>query len=607
MGKGNSAPAMSIKIKFQPSGRSVEISEGETVLDAAIKAGEAINSECGGEGTCGKCLVNVGGVSRLACEVVPTCDITVLVDNSVHTEPVILTEGSGRAAELDPAVRNFYVELEPPGESYVAADRERLLVALADMHGLEGLSISYPLLKKLPFILRDSGWKVTATVRKGREVIGLVPGLPGPLYGVAFDVGTTTIAGYLVDLETGETVSVESMLNPQNIFGEDVIARISHAQNDPEGAARLKAAVVGALNGMVGKLAGAAGVAKEDIFEAVIVGNTTMHHLVLGLPVGGLGVYPFTPALVRSLELRAADVGLRINECGYVVTLPLAGGFVGADTVAALLAVDPEQKEGSSLLIDIGTNGEIVVAHEGRLLCASCATGPAFEGAKITHGMRAGNGAIEKVMIDPETREASYKVIGSPGWSAQSSLMAGFTGALGLCGSGVVDAVAGMFLAGIIDTKGAFVPDSASPRVRYIEGGQPEYVIAWGQETATGHDITITQEDVRAVQLAKAALSAGVKVLLSEAGLERTDRVYLAGAFGNFIDPKSAAVIGLLPGWAAECAVSAGNAAGEGARAALLSVKKRDKAKEMSARMRHIELSVHPEFQGLFLGEINLP
>jgi uncharacterized 2Fe-2S/4Fe-4S cluster protein (DUF4445 family) len=594
---------MSIKITFQPSGRSIEITEGETVLDAAIKAGEAINSECGGEGTCGKCLVKADGIPWLACELTPAADMTVHVIDAIQPMPVILTEGTGRAAELDPAVRNYDIELEPPGDSFPLADRERLLAGLAERYGLEGLSVSYPLLKRLPHILRDSGWKVTAQVRKGREVIGLVPGPPQPLYGVAFDIGTTTIAGYLVNLESGETVSVASVLNPQKSFGEDVIARISHAQNDPEGAARLKAAVIDALNEMLGKLAMEAAAVREDIMEAVVVGNTTMHHLALGLPVAGLGVYPFTPALVRPLELKATDIGLLINECGYVVTLPLAGGFVGADTVAALLAVDPESEGGSSLIIDIGTNGEIVVSDKGRLLCASCATGPAFEGAKIMHGMRAGIGAIERVMIDPETLEASYKVIGSPGWSSPS----GFTGALGLCGSGVVDAVAGMYLAGIIDIRGAFVPDSPSPRIRLDKSGQPEYVIAWGQETATGHDITITQEDVRAVQLAKAALSAGVKVLLSEAGLERTDRVYLAGAFGNFIDPKSAAVIGLLPGWAAECAVSAGNAAGEGARAALLSVGKREKAKEMSARLRHIELSVHPEFQGLFLGEINFP
>jgi len=617
---------MSITITFHPSGKTIEVSEGETVLDAAARAGEAINSECGGLGTCGKCVVKVVAGTppplsaserellsadrisdgfRLACELLPTSDLKVLVLNAAQPRAATLSEETARSAGTDPAVRNYHIELEAPGESYVAADRERLLEGLATTHGLEGLSVSYPLLKRLPHTLRDAGWNVTAAVRHGNEVIGLVPGSPRPIYGVAFDLGTTTIAGYLVELEKGETVAAESILNPQARYGGDVIARISHALDNPDGAVSLKAAVIGALNGLSGRLAKTAGgvAVKEDIVEAMIVGNTTMHHLALGLPVGGLGVYPFTPALVCPMEVPAAEVGLHINECGYVVTLPLAGGFVGADTVAALLAVDPEEKGGSSLLIDIGTNGEIVVAHEGRLLCASCATGPAFEGAKISHGMRAGIGAIEKVMIDPETLEASYRVIGSPGWSVPS----GFTGALGLCGSGVVDAVAGMYLAGIIDVRGAFVPDSVSPRVRTDESGQPEYVIAWGQETATGHDITITQEDVRAVQLAKAALSAGVKVLLNEAGLERTDRVYLAGAFGNFIDPKSAAVIGLLPGWATERAVSAGNAAGEGARAALLSVGSREKAKEMSARMRHIELSVHPEFQGLFLESINFP
>lgn len=614
---------MSPNITFQPSGQHTELIKGETILDAAKRAGETINSTCGGQGVCGSCKVRpepgtalpeataeetallsdgelAAGI-RLACAAKPDGDVTVFVpEGSRPSASVVLKSAPGKGFSLDPALRNYYVELEPPQGSGTEADAERLLEGLAARYGLEGLSVAFPALRALSGVLRDGLWKVTATVRDSAEVVRLQPGYRPGVYGAAFDLGTTTIAGYLFNLVTGELISSDTILNPQIAFGEDVITRISYARAQG-GEVRMREAVLAALNGLAGKLAARAGLTLYDVMEAVIAGNTVMQQLAMGIPIGAMGAYPFTPALTRLLEADAREAGLDIHPAGRVSILPVIGGFVGGDNTAALIAAGPFKQDETALLMDIGTNAELDLWSGGRLVCASCATGPAFEGAKIKFGMRAATGAIERVVIDPETFEASYRVIGSEGWSVPLKP----SGARGICGSGVVDAVAGMRAAGVIDLRGAFNKVD-SPRVREGEGGY-EYVVAWRGETAAGTDITITQADVRAVQLAKAAISAGTKILMDRMGVDRVDRVLVAGSFGNYIDREKAAAIGMFPGCGTDRVAPVGNAAGDGASAFLLSGAKRREAVEVARLAEHVELSVDPGFQDAFLSGMDFP
>lgn len=586
-----------------------------------------LDFSCGGYGVCGKCKVRVMGGEltpatpeetgllspselsdgyRLACQARPLGDVTLHVPApSMPVVEAAATSGAvPRAFEVAPAVRSCYIELSPPTMDDPAADSDRLKEGLMARYGLPGLSVSYHILRDVPSALREAGWKVTALVR-GREIIGLKGGYRPGVVGAAFDVGTTNIEGWLLDLGGGQELARASAANPQAVFGADVMSRISYALMGEEAALKLQGLLVDALNGMLKEMAGSVGLSggAREVSEVALVGNTAMHHLLLGLPVGQLGVYPFTPALTRGMEFPAREIGLAVSESGYAVTLPVIGGFVGADHAAALLSEGPYNQDAVTLIIDAGTNGEIALGNRRRLLTASCATGPAFEGASVRFGMRALPGAIYRVMIDPDTGEAAYKVVGRGGWSQPLI----YTGARGICGSGMVDAVAQMYGAGIIGKNGAFTGGLPGTRVRPDGPSGPEYVLAWAGETALGRDITVSACDVRAVLLAKAALWAGTRTLMAIYGVERVDRVGLAGAFGSFLDVKNAAALGMLPPCRPEDVRLIGNAAGDGAKAALLSVHKRAEAAHAAARAEYVELSLEPGFNEAFMAAIDLP
>jgi uncharacterized 2Fe-2S/4Fe-4S cluster protein (DUF4445 family) len=447
-----------------------------------------------------------------------------------------------------------------------------------------------------------------------REIIRIRPGKAGPTYGLAVDIGTTTLAGYLCDLATMEVVETASMMNPQIQYGEDVISRINYCYNDPEGLRRISEAVVNGLNTLVEQAVSEATrntgrpIGPEDIEDVAVCGNTCMQHLLLQLDPEPLGSVPFTPAHHQGLNIKARSLGLRINPSANVYVLPNIAGFVGGDNVGVILAEEPQNSEDTVLIIDIGTNGELVIGNRKRMVCSSCscATGPALEGAQIEFGVRAAPGAIERVKISPDTHEVDYKVVGRDAWLSYSNPADMQT--RGICGSAVLDALAEMFTAGIVDGSGAFRPDVESVRLRENpDSGQKEFVLAWSPETVIGKDVVITQNDIRQIQLAKAAIYAGSKLMLRRINLQRPDRIKIAGAFGNHIDIHLALVLGLFPDCPPEKISAIGNAAGDGCRAALLDRKKRDEADRIARQVEYVELTLMEDFQQHLIEAIHIP
>ena len=548
---------------------------------------------------------------RLACNAFLSGDVVVTVpEESRSAKQVILEKGRERKIELRPAVRNVTVQLAPATLSDFRDDRRRLLDALESETGLKNLSVDYPVLKDLPRVLREADWTVTATIWQAREIIRVASGRRETSLGVAIDVGTTTLAAFLCDLVTGEVLAKASRMNPQIGYGEDVLARISYAASEPEGREKLQASIIEAVNALTADMTEKAGFAPSEVDEMVLVYNTAMHHLALGLDPRYVGRAPFAPAASAALDVKARDLGIAINPSGNVHSLPVEAGFVGADNVAVLLAEEPYNGDKIKLIIDIGTNGEIDLGNRKRLLSTSCATGPALEGAQIAFGMRAAPGAIERVKIDPLTYEPRYKVIGQDEWYPVSDggRPAGQkVGAQGICGSGVIDAIAAMYKAGVISKAGRIDTKLNTPRVRRGEGGKLEYVLAWAKETAIGKDVVITQADIRAVQLAKAALYVGAEYLMERFGVDHVDEVILAGAFGSYIDKESAMAIGMFPDCDLSHVYAVGNAAGDGARIALLDVEKRREAAEVARRVEFIETAAEPDFQKKFMDAIAIP
>lgn len=630
---------MECQVIFQPSGRRGKVRKGVTLLEAAQELGEVIESVCGGARVCGKCKVKIEegffekfGIHssmehlsplsdeerrrikdsdlqenlRLACRAVVQGDLLVFVpEESRGARQVVLEIGKERVFNLDPAVKKYYVELEPATLVDHRDDITRLREELAARFPLpDTLAVDYLVLLNLPEVIREGEWKLTATVWNDREIIGVEPGLAEGVYGVAIDVGTTTVAAYLCDLRRGRVVGTESMMNPQVRYGEDVLSRITYAMMQEDGLDKMHRAIVEGVNTLVARLTQRAGLTPGDVAEMVLVFNTAMHHILLRIDPKYLGRSPFIPAVKEPLDIKARDLGIAINPSGYVHVLPIEAGFVGADNVAVLIAEEPyRQDEEIRLIIDIGTNGEIDLGNRKRLLCTSCATGPALEGAQIKFGMRAAPGAIEKVRIDPATLEVSYKVIGQEQWFPELAN----PGARGICGSGIIDAVAEMFKAGIITRSGRFNPKIRHPRLRTGEDGKPEFVLAWARETAVGKDLTMTIGDVRAVQLAKAALYVGARILMQKLGVERVDRVTLAGAFGSYIDKESAMVIGMIPDCDLERVQAVGNAAGDGAKIALFDRGKRVEAREVARSVEFIETAIEPYFQEKFAAAMAFP
>ena len=614
------------QVVFQPSGRRGAVPEGSTVIEAARSLGVDIESLCGGTKSCGKCRVRCeAGTAhlspfteeearfigekerregfRLACAAEIRGNLVLFVpEESRRDRQVVRKEATDRAIALNPAVRLFPVTVPPPDLNRPLGDYENLVAALAGRYRLPRPTIDYPALRELPGVLRQSNWSVTAALWQEKEILAVFPGEVEEVYGLAVDVGSTTVAGYLCSLRTGKIIASESLMNPQVAYGEDVIARITYAMDHPDGLEKLRGAIIDCLNRLIRTATAVAGLTPAHILEVTAVGNTAMHHILLGIDPRALGVSPFTPAVHRSLDIKARDLGLEIHPAANVHLLPIEAGFVGADNVGVLIAVEPYRREEMVLIIDVGTNGELIMGNRTKLLSASCATGPALEGAHIRFGMRAAPGAIERIRIDPVTRGGSFKVIGEERWRPETPI----TGAKGICGSGIIDGVAELHRAGIIDKSGRFRTKIDTPRLR-LKNGKPEFVIAWREETSLNEEIVIDQQDVRSVQLAKAALYAGAKLMMKRLGIAKLDRVVLAGAFGSYIDKTAAMRLGMFPDCDLDRVDSVGNAAGDGARIALLDREKRIEAETVAGQVEYLELTIETDFQREFLAAMAIP
>jgi uncharacterized 2Fe-2S/4Fe-4S cluster protein (DUF4445 family) len=632
------------KVIFQPSGRRGEVEEGKTILEAAQSLGVDIEALCGNKKVCGKCKVRIeegyfekdnidsgmahifpavpsadelkhikpedGPGIRLACQCEVRGDVKVFVpERSRAGKQVVRKAAKELTIKLDPAVKKYNVELKAPTlHDMTTGDWERVLTFLEEDYGLKGLTFDYLVLKDLQDVLRKGEWKATVTVWMDKEIIKAEPGFVDASYGLAVDIGTTTCVGYLTDLNTGKVVNTESMMNPQVPYGEDVMSRITYAMSNPGvGLETMQKAIIQGLNEIVERVVTEI---KKDgphpgyvIDDLTIVFNTAMHHIFLGLNPEYIGRSPFIPAVQNSLDIKARDLGIRINPAAYIHVLPIEAGFVGADNVGVLIAEEPYNQDEHVLIIDIGTNGELLMGNRNKVCSTSCATGPAFEGAQIKFGMRAAPGAIETVEIDPLTKDPRYKVIGKADWSSHIEKM----NVKGLCGSAIIQVVAEMFKAGIIDKSGRFVMDLGTPRVRKDADGKPEYVLAWASETSIGQDVTVTQADVRALQLAKGALYTGAKLMMKRLGITTLDKVILAGAFGSHIDREASLMLGMFPDCSMDKIYAVGNAAGDGSRMALLNRGKRHEANERARWVEFVEIATDPAFEKEFMMAMHIP
>ena len=621
---------------FQPSGSRGHVKEGDTLKEASRQLGVDIETICGEKTTCGKCKVRIEegfferyGVDsrmehlspiegrekkfldkheelaghRLSCVTRIYGDVLVFVpEESRAGKQVVRKSARDIPIEINPAVRKYYVELTPATLEDPLGDWERLQDELKARFQLSNLTIDYQVLLGIQEVIREGDWRLTAAVWMDREVIKIEPGFQEHGYGLAVDIGTTTVAGYLCELRTGELLATESMMNPQVSFGEDVMSRISYSLTNEDGLDRMNSAIIEGLNSIARDITAQVNLAADDICDVTIVGNTAMHHIFLNINPEYLGKAPFRPALHACLDLKGRDLGLEVSGGAYVHVLPIEAGFVGADNVGVLIAEEPYNQDEMVLIIDIGTNGELVMGNREKLISSSCATGPAFEGAHMQYGMRAAPGAIEKINIDPETKEVFFKVIGRQEWNTELEEV----NAKGICGSGIIDAVAHMFRAGVLQKSGRFNRDLDTPRLRVDEEG-PEFVIAWSDETSIGKDITISLADVRAVQLAKGAMYTGAKLMMRRLGTDKLDKVILAGAFGSYIDKESAMMMGLFPDCDLENVYAVGNAAGDGARMALLNRDKRVEAYQIARQVEYVELTVEEGFERDFAQAMYFP
>jgi len=634
----------SIRVIFTPSGRRGTARRGQKLLGVARELGVDIDSACGGRAICGRCQVRVAegdfpregirsraghlsGISeaerrhgelrelpeghRLACQARILDDVVIDVppESQIHRQ-LVRKAADDRAIPIDPLIRPLLVEVEPPDMANPESDFTRLARAVEEEWHISGLRADTAVLTDLQAALRAGDWRVTVLIHQAREesaplLIGVRPGFDETLTGLAVDIGSTTIAAHLTDLHSGEVLATAGAMNPQIRFGEDLMSRVSHAMMEPEGTRQMRDAVRAAINALAAEVAARAGLEARDILDVTLAGNPVMHHLLLGINPRELGQAPFALAVDEALEPRAADIGLSLAPAARAYVLPCVAGHVGADAAAVALAEAPHESEEMSLIIDIGTNAEIFLGNRRRILACSSPTGPAFEGAQIFSGQRAAPGAIERVRIDRKTLRARYKVIGCEPWSDAEGFeeAVSATGVSGICGSGIVEAVAEMYLSGIIDASGRFrqeAADNGGPLRR--RGRSLVYVLRAGEP-----EILVTQEDVRAVQLAKAALLAGVRLLMDEMGTREVARIRLAGAFGNHIDPLYAMILGMIPDCPLERVQAAGNAAGTGARMALTSRAARREVETLVRRMEKIETALAARFQEHFVQAMGFP
>lgn len=626
-------------VVFTPSGRRGRVRRGTTVLDAARALGVDIDSVCGTRGICGRCQV-VQGVGeftkhgvisspdhlspfgekeaafrerkgmtegrRLSCAAVVLGDLVIDVpaESQVHRQ-VVRKSLDLREFVVDPVIRLRYVEVPEPDLASPTGDLARLLLALEREWALTGLSVDLDVIRHLQPALRDGRWAVTVAIHDGRDVIAVWPGLHEGVYGVAIDIGSTTIAGHLADLGTGRVLASAGVMNPQIRFGEDLMSRVSYAMLHEGGAGEMTRAVREALDDLIAGLITTAGVDREDVLELALVGNPIMHHLVLGIDPVPLGSAPFALATDHAVRATAADLDLSLRPGARVYVLPCIAGHVGADTAGVILADEPHLAGPIRLLVDVGTNAEIVLGNRDRLLAASSPTGPAFEGAQISSGQRAAPGAVERVRIDPVSLEPQFRVIGCGRWSndpgfAAASAAVGITG---ICGSGIIEAIAELFLAGVVTADGVIDGSLAdrTPRI-FADGRTFSYLLHDGPQR-----LVITQNDVRAIQLAKAALYAGARLLMDHLGVDHVDEIRLAGAFGSHIDVRHAMILGLIPDCDLDHVSSVGNAAGTGALIALLSGASREEIEAVVRRVEKVETAVEPRFGEHFVEALAIP
>lgn len=608
-----------ISITVEPEGRILQCASNSSLLEAFREAGVQIRAECGGQGSCGQCKVLVQAKScvnkpsnqekrlltnseilqgvRLACQTIVRESIKIMlpIESRISLRQ-IQTEGLERTTEIDPTITKLKVQIPRPTLYDLRSDSSRLLDALRDIHDRNALDLGYEALKKLPSIIRQTHGELTAILWNNQRVIDLEAGdMTETAFGYAVDIGTSKIVGQLISLLTGQIISTHSIENPQIVHGEDVISRITYAASHEKGLQQLRDLAIDGINSLLSIACKEAKIQKSHIYEVTWVGNSAMHHILLGIPPLTLAVAPYTPAIKKPLNLSPKELGIQINVGGNVYSPPLIAGFVGSDNVADILSTQFDEVHEPSLLIDIGTNTEVNLSNQGEITCCSCASGPAFEGAHIRDGMKAVAGAIERVTIDPSTFEVQYRVIGNQP-------------PVGLCGSAMIDVLAELVKSKIVDHTGRINPQTAHKRIRR-RNESLEFVITWNRDTAKNGDIVITQGDIRELQLAKAAIYTGCTLLLRHRKISSNDiqRVYLAGAFGNYIQPENAVRIGLLPNINPEKVTLVGNAALSGARIALLSRKSRNKAHQIAEDASYIELGAEPAFNKALIAATYLP
>ncbi|MGR3617042.1 MAG: ASKHA domain-containing protein [Paracoccaceae bacterium] len=636
-------------VVFTPSGKRGHFPVGTPILTAARQLGVDLDSVCGGRGICSKCQITPSygefpkhGVTvaedalsawnkveqryqdkrglidgrRLGCQAAVQGDVVIDVppESQVHKQ-VVRKRAEARDIVMNPSTRLFYVEVEQPDMHKPSGDMERLIEALETQWDLHGVKTDLHILQTLQPVLRKGGWTATVAVHLGDEshppkIMHIWPGYyEGSVYGLAVDLGSTTIAAHLCDLKTGDVVASSGIMNPQIRFGEDLMSRVSYSMMNKGGDLEMTRAVREGMNALFTQISAEAEIDKALIVDAVFVCNPVMHHLFLGIDPFELGQAPFALATSNSLNLRASELELNIHPAARVYLLPCIAGHVGADAAAVALSEAPDKSEDLVLVVDVGTNAEILLGNTEKVLACSSPTGPAFEGAQISSGQRAAPGAIERVEIDPVTKEPRFRIIGSELWSDEDGFdeAVASTGISGICGSGIIEVVAEMRMAGIVDASGLIGSAEQVGTVRCVQDGRTNAYLLWDGSAEGGPTITVTNPDIRAIQMAKAALYSGARLLMDKFGVDTVDRVVLAGAFGAHISAKHAMVLGMIPDCPLDKVTSAGNAAGTGARIALLNTAARGEIEETVRQIEKIETAVEPRFQEHFVNASALP
>jgi uncharacterized 2Fe-2S/4Fe-4S cluster protein (DUF4445 family) len=605
-----------ITIVFEPYGIKSRFTKGIVILHALKEVGLNVRSECGGRGICGKCKIFVQKPSslseisdserkrlsvselksgyRLACACSVLKNATLFIpEESCLTARKLLIQGTERAVKLEPVIRKLYVEVPKPSLSDIRSDVQRLKDSLKDIYDIEVSDVDYRLLKRLPKILREADWNVTVIIWDGEEIISVESGdTTEKAYGIAVDVGTSKIISYLVDLTNGKLVATGSLENPQMIHGEDIISRITYASQSDSSLKELQKLAVKGVNEAIIEASKQSKINLQYIYEITLVGNTAMHHIFLGLEPRYLGLAPYVPVINTSVDKKARDFSIKANTASIHV-LPIIAGFVGADAVADIIATGIHESEALSMIVDIGTNTEVILGNKHGIMACSCASGPAFEGMHVKCGMKAATGAVEKLQMNPKDYLVSYETIGN-------------VKPRGLCGSGIIDAVANLLKCKVIDNNGRFINTLPSSRLKTIDGEKSFILIP--KEEAT-RDIMITQKDVREIQLAKAAIYTGCYILMKKKNAELSDikKFFVAGAFGNYINLENAKYIGMLPDVSTESITFVGNSAGTGARIALISKSQRQIAASLNQKVDYLELGLDPDFQKEFVSATCFP